>query len=164
MTPTVDQDTDVPVRKSIRVRATPDRAFAVFTTDVDSWWPRTHHIGKAPMKKAVIEGRLQGRCYTEQTDGSECDWGTILLWDPPHRFVMAWQINGDWTYAPDPAAASEVDVRFTAEPGGYTRVDLEHRHFDRHGAGGAAMRSAVDSSNGWTALLDAFAARVEHSS
>jgi len=66
---------DVPVRKSITVAASPERAFAVFTDDMDSWWPREHHIGKAPMQRVLVEGQVGGRCYTEQVDGTECDWG-----------------------------------------------------------------------------------------
>jgi Activator of Hsp90 ATPase homolog 1-like protein len=83
----------LPVRKSITVKASVERAFHVFTEEYDLWWPRTHHIGKSQMKKAIIEGRAGGRCYTEQVDGSECDWGTVLVWEPPRRFVMAWQIH-----------------------------------------------------------------------
>jgi uncharacterized protein YndB with AHSA1/START domain len=151
---------DTPVRRSITVKAGVERAFHVFTEEFDSWWPRSHHIGKIPMKRAIVEGRIGGRCYTEQTDGTESDWGTILAWDPPHRFVIAWQIHGDWTYKPDIAQSSEVEVRFTPEPGGMTRVDLEHRHLDRLGATGSAMRTAVDSPNGWSGLLQLYAARL----
>jgi uncharacterized protein YndB with AHSA1/START domain len=149
------------VRKTITVNASVEHAFKVYTEGYDSWWPRTHHIGKVPMQKAIIETREGGRCYTIQTDGSECDWGRVLVWDPPHRLVLAWQITHEWGYEPDLAKSSEVDIRFTAESGGTTRVDLEHRHFERHGAGGAAMRTAVDSPNGWGGLLELFAARVE---
>jgi len=150
-----------PVRKSIIVRASVERAFRVFTEGIDSWWPRGHHIGKSPMTKAILEGRPGGRCYSEQADGTECDWGTILVWEPPLRFVMAWQVSPAWTYEPDLAKSSEVEVRFTAEPDGATRVDLEHRYFERHGAGVEAMRAAIDSPNGWTGLLDLFRGRAE---
>lgn len=150
-----------PVRKSVTVKASVERAFEVFTSDFDSWWPRTHHIGKTPMTRGILEGRAGGRCYTEHVDGSECDWGTVTAWEPPRRVVLAWQIHGDWTYAPDPAEGSEVEVRFTPEPGGMTRVDLEHRHLERHGAGAAAMRTAVDGSGGWTAILKLYVERVE---
>jgi uncharacterized protein YndB with AHSA1/START domain len=143
------------------VKASVERAFYVFTAEYDSWWPRTHHIGKSPMKKAIIEGRAGGRCYTEQEDGTECDWGTILLWEPPHRFVMAWQITHEWDYEPDLAKSSEVEVRFTPEGKGSTRVDVEHRYFERHGEGAASMRNAVDSSGGWGMLLELFAKRIE---
>jgi uncharacterized protein YndB with AHSA1/START domain len=158
---TVTDVTHVPVRKSIVVDASPERAFDVFTAGYDTWWPRSHHIGKSPMKKAIIEGRVGGRCYTEQEDGSECDWGRILVWEPPHRLVLAWQITHEWGYQPDLAQSSEVEVRFNPEPNGRTRVDLEHRHLERHGAGGAAMRTAVDSPNGWGGLLDLFRQTVE---
>ncbi|MDP9119895.1 MAG: SRPBCC family protein [Acidobacteriota bacterium] len=154
----------VPVRKSVTVKAGPERAFQVFTEGIDTWWPRAHHIGKAPMKKVLLEGRAGGRCYTEQTDDTESDWGQVLVWEPPRRVVIAWQIGSQWQYEPDVAKSSEVEVRFTPEPGGGTRVDLEHRHFERLGGGGDGMRTAVDSPDGWSVSLQAFAARVEASS
>lgn len=161
MTPTLDHTPDAPVRKSITVKATVEHAFHVFTTGFDSWWPRSHHIGNAPMKKAVIEGFVGGRCYNEQTDGTECPWGQILVWDPPQRFVLAWQITPQWQFEPDLVRCSEVEVRFTADAGGRTRVELEHRHFRRHGAGGDEMRTAVDSPNGWADLMKLYAEAAE---
>jgi uncharacterized protein YndB with AHSA1/START domain len=163
MTTTMDRTTDVPVRKSITVKAGPERAFQVFTDELDTWWPRSHHIGKVPMRKAIVQGAVGGRCYSEQTDGTECDWGTVVVWDPPRRLVLAWQINGQWQYEPDLAKSSEVEVRFTPESDGSTRVDLEHRYLHRHGPDAAAMRTAVDAPNGWSGLLALFAAQVEQS-
>ncbi len=93
MTDATEYPTDIPVRKSVTVKASAEHAFRVFTNGIDSWWPRSHHIGNSPMRKAIIEGRRGGRCYSEQTDGSECDWGQVLVWEPPRRFVMAWQIS-----------------------------------------------------------------------
>jgi hypothetical protein len=161
MTTAIEPMAGEPVRKSITVRANADHAFRVFTEGFDSWWPRGHHIGKSPLKKAIIEGKAGGRCYSEQMDGTECDWGRILVWDPPRRFVMAWQITLAWQYEPDLAKSSEVEVRFTAEPDGSTRVDLEHRYFERHGAGFETMRTSVDSPNGWNGLLNLFRERAE---
>ena len=149
------------VRKSITVKASAEHAFRVFTEGIDTWWPRTHHIGKVPMKKTIIEGRAGGRCYSEQTDGSECDWGSILAWDPPRRFVMAWQINGAWQYEPEIAKSSEVEVIFTPEADGSTRVDLEHRHFERMGEGGEKMRAGVDGPGAWGDILVLFQKRAE---
>jgi uncharacterized protein YndB with AHSA1/START domain len=154
----------IPVHKSIRVRANAERAFRVYTEGLDSWWPRTHHIGNAPLEKVVLEGRVGGRCYGKQTDGTECDWGTVLEWDPPRRFVMAWQITPTWQYEPELANASEVEVQFTPEDGGYTRVDLEHRYFERHGTGAETVRAAVDDPKGWSGLLRLFQGRVEQTS
>jgi len=160
MTSSTDPSVAAPVRKTITVKANAERAFRVFTEGLDTWWPRTHHIGKSPMKKAIIEGKTGGRCYTEQEDGTDCDWGQVLVWDPPRRFVFAWQITHEWGYQPDLAQSSEVEIRFTSE-GAQTRVDLEHRHLERHGAGGAAMRTAIDSPNGWGGLLQLFSAQID---
>jgi uncharacterized protein YndB with AHSA1/START domain len=152
--------TDTPVRKSVTVQASPDRAFHVFTAELDSWWPRTHHIGKSPMTKALIEGHPGGRCYSEQADGTECDWGSILVWEPPHRFVMAWRITPQWQFEADLAKSSEVEVTFTPQPDGSTRVDLEHRFFSRIGTGGDNMRTQVDSPGGWGMLMQLYAKRI----
>ena len=165
MTSIPDQKTtDAPVRKSIVVKADVERAFRLWTEGVDEWWPRTHHIGKAPMKKIFIEGRPGGRCYSEQTDGTECDWGSVLVWEPPRRLVLAWQITHSWGYEPDLAKSSEVEVCFTPEKDGSTRVDLEHRLFQQHGPGFEAIRSAVDAEGGWSGVLRLFAAKAEERS
>jgi uncharacterized protein YndB with AHSA1/START domain len=158
---TVIDATDVPVRKTITVNVSTERAFNVFTEGFDSWWPRTHHIGKGALQKAVIETRLGGRCYGREADGTECPWGTVLVWEPPRRFVIAWQITHEWGYQPDLEKASEVEVRFTSEPGGGTRVDLEHRHFNRMGPGGDSMRVGVNAEGGWGSLLAAYKETVE---
>lgn len=160
MTAMAEQSTVAPVRKSTTVKATPEHAFRVFTDGFDSWWPRSHHIGKSPMKRAIVESRAGGRCYTEQEDGTECDWGKVLAWDPPRRLVVAWQITHEWGFQPDLARSSEVEIRFTPLGDGTTRVDLEHRYFERHGAGGPSMRLSVDSPNGWGDLLAMYAARA----
>ncbi len=161
MMPKMEQQPDTPVRKSVTVRAGAERAFRVFTDGVDTWWPRGHHIGSAPAKKFIIEGRADGRCYTEQTDGAECDWGRVLVWEPPRRFVMAWQITPAWQYEPDLAKSSEVEVSFTPQRDGTTRVDIEHRNFERHGEGAAMMRTLMDAPNAWSGLLSIFQTTVE---
>jgi len=161
MTGTTEAAIVAPVQKSVTVKASVERAFRVFTEEFDSWWPRTHHIGKSPMTRGIVEGHTGGRCYSLQEDGTECDWGQILVWEPPHRLVLAWQITHEWGYEPDLARSSEVEIRFTPTPDGGTRVDLEHRHLERLGAGGASMRTAVDSEGGWGSLLKLYAARVE---
>ena len=152
---------EISVRKSVTVKASAERAFQVFTEGFDTWWPRSHHIGNSPMKKAIIEGFPGGRCYSEQMDGTDCPWGEVLVWEPPQRFVFAWQINPAWQFEADLAQSSEVEVSFTAEPDGMTRVDLEHRNFERHGAGGEAMRTSVDGAMGWGELLQIYRGRAE---
>ena len=150
----------LPVRKSVVVRASIEDAFEVFTDGVDTWWPRTHHIGKVPMRRNVIEGRPGGRCYSEHVDGTECDWGRVLEWHPPRRLLIAWQVTHDWGHQPDLAKCSEVEVRFTAT-GATTRVDVEHRFLERHGPGAESMRNSVDAPNGWTHVLSQYDERLQ---
>jgi uncharacterized protein YndB with AHSA1/START domain len=154
----VIETTSSPVRKTINVNTSVERAFHVFTEGFDTWWPRSHSIGQSALQKAVIESKSGGRCYQQSVDGTECEWGRILVWEPPRRFVLAWQLNAAWEYDPDMAKASEVEINFTPEPDGSTRVDLEHRHFDRHGAGAPVVRAGVDSPEGWGGLLQMYAA------
>jgi uncharacterized protein YndB with AHSA1/START domain len=157
----IGMSTTTPVRKEIRVRANTARAFKVFTEGLDSWWPKTHHIGSSPMTRAIIEGRVGGRCYSEQEDGTECAWGQILTWEPPTRFVMAWQVTPGWQFEPDLARSSEVEVRFTPGADDSTLVELEHRYFERHGEGGDGMRNQVDQPGGWGGLMELYRAALE---
>jgi len=145
-----------PVVKRVHVRANAARAFQVFTEGIDSWWPRTHHIGSSPMTRAVIEGHLGGRCYSDQEDGTQCPWGQVTLWDPPARFILSWQVTHDWHFEPDLGKCSEVEVTFTPHPDGSTDVVLEHRNFERHGAGGANMRAQVNQDGGWNGLMQLY--------
>lgn len=144
-----------PVRKSVYVNADPTRAFEVFTAGFNRWWPRSHSIGRSPMASAVIEPEVGGRWYERGEDGSECQWGEVLVWEPPTRLVLAWQINAQWTYDQD--LVTEVEVRFTTDGAG-TRVDLEHRHLERFGEAADGVRAQFDSEGGWTGLLEKFAA------
>jgi hypothetical protein len=161
MTTMAAATTDTPVRRSVTVKTGVEHAFHVFTEGFDSWWPRAHHIGTSPMKRGVIEPFVGGRLYSEQVDGTDCPWGQVTTWDPPRRFVFAWQITHEWGFEPDLTRASEVEVQFTPQPDGSTRVDLEHRHFNRMGPGGDEMRTAVGGDGGWGGLLKMFADKAE---
>jgi uncharacterized protein YndB with AHSA1/START domain len=150
--------TIAPVRKTIRVKASAAHAFEVFTSGLDRWWPRNHGIGNTPMKAAVMEPRLGGRWYELGEDGSQATVGKIIVWEPPQRFVMTWDINSQWK--PDTTVSSEVEVRFIADGANETRVELEHRKFEQMGAEpGAKMRKDVDG--GWPGMLERFKAHVE---
>lgn len=144
-----------PVRKEVVVAATAERAFQVFTDGVDRWWPRQHHIGDSPLKRAVIEPGVGGRWYGLSVDGTECMVGKVLAWDPPQRLVLAWQITSDWKY--DPAFLTEVEVTFTVEGPKTTRVVLEHRDLDRYGLAAPTFRNSIDSTGGWGLILQSFA-------
>jgi uncharacterized protein YndB with AHSA1/START domain len=145
----------------VTLKTNAEHAFRVFTEGFDSWWPRTHHIGKSPMTRAVIEPFEGGQMYSEQVNGTNCPWGQVTTWDPPRRFIFAWQITHEWGYEPDLSKSSEVEVSFTPQADGSTRVDLEHRYFERMGAGADDMRKGVGGEGGWGGLLKLFAAKAE---
>jgi uncharacterized protein YndB with AHSA1/START domain len=151
------EQTTVAVRRSVTVDAPPERAFDVFTYGFSTWWPlETHHIGAAKAAEGVMEPRAGGRWYERDADGNECDWGYVTAFEPPHRVLLAWHLTPDFTYDPDPAKATEVEVTFTAVEGG-TLVELEHRGFEKHGETGAKMADAVSAQGGWGELLELFA-------
>jgi uncharacterized protein YndB with AHSA1/START domain len=148
------------VRSSIVVDVPVDRAFAVFTEDIGSWWPPEHHLLEAGLADMVFEPRVGGHVFDRGVDGSECRWARVLAFEPPHRLVISWDINLQWQLEPDPDRTSEVEVRFWSEGPEQTRVELEHRNLDRHGDGWEQMHGAVGSPNGWDHGLQNFAARL----
>jgi len=124
------------------------------------WWPAEHHILEGELGEMVVERRAGGRMYDRGVDGTECTWGRVLAYEPPDRFVFSWNISLRWQIETDPQRCSEVEVRFVADGDARTRVELEHRHLERHGDGWEAMRDAVGSPDGWGKGLRQFAAYV----
>lgn len=148
------------VRKQLLVAAPQAIAFRVFTEQIGSWWPLAHYkIGKVAAVDAVIEPSVGGRWYERGEDGSTCQWGSVLVWEPPSRIVLSWDITADWQY--DAALKTEVEVRFVREGAGRTRVELEHRKLDRFGARRDEMRRIFDTEGDWGRLLAGFAAVAE---
>jgi uncharacterized protein YndB with AHSA1/START domain len=148
-----------PVRKSVRVGAPPERAFAIFTDGMGRWWPKSHHIGAADLEALVIEPKAGGRWYERGVDGSECEVGKVLVFEPPTRLVLAWQLNADWKF--DPGLITEVEVRFMADGANATRVELEHRNLERYGERADVFRTTIDSPQGWGGLLQLFKQTAE---
>ena len=147
--------TIAPVRYTATVPISAQRAFTLFTEGFNTWWIG-HHIGEAELAEAVIEPRVGGRWYERGVDGTECDWGKVLVYEPPGRLVMTWQLNSQFQYDPDLSHASEVEVRFT-EADGQTIVDFEHRYIERLGAGAEDLARSVASGGGWPGILDLYA-------
>lgn len=143
-----------PVRKTIRVSASPARAFDVFTAGMGRWWRPEHHIAPTPFAEIVVEPKAGGRWFERDKDGAECEWGKILVWEPPERVVFAWQLDASWKYDAD--FITELEMRFIAEGDG-TRVELEHRNIDRFGERAAAVRASLDSMEGWNGALAKYA-------
>jgi uncharacterized protein YndB with AHSA1/START domain len=151
------QQTGLAVRQSVVVPIPQERAFEVFTARLADWWPlESHVIGRKPVVAAVIEPREGGRWFERSDDGSESDWGRVLVWEPPGRVVLSWEISADWQA--DTSIDTEVEVRFTPEDDRSTRVDLEHRGLDSFGERAPEMRDTFESGGGWPLLLGRFAA------
>jgi uncharacterized protein YndB with AHSA1/START domain len=136
------------IHKSVTVKAAVEEAFKAFTDEITTWWPlATHSYGGEKATEAVFEGRNGGRVYERRQDGTEADWGEVIAWEPPERFVLEWKI-----------VPSEVEVRFSYESEGVTRVDLEHRGWDR--AGENAEQKRENYARGWEAVLGTFASKT----
>jgi len=144
------------IRSEVVVEAPADRAFRVFTEKMETWWPASHHIGKVPFKTIVLDRRANGRWAEIGDDGSECDWGRVLVWDPPKRVVLGWQLTAEWQY--DANFVTEVEINFTPMDAGKTRVELEHRNLERFGKNAEAFAKSISSEGGWPLILNSFAA------
>ena len=139
------------IRHDVLVDAPPQVAFDAFL-ELDRIKPREHNLLPVPIAETVVEPRVGGGIIDRGADGSECQWGTVLAFDPPHRFTFSWNIGPDWQLQGDPDRVSEVEVSFAPEGEG-TRVALVHRNLERHGAGWESVRDGVDGAGGWPLYL-----------
>ena len=145
------------VNRHVVVNATPIEAFAAFTERFGDFKPKEHNLLGVDVVDTVFEPRVGGNIYDRGADGSECRWARILAYDPPARVVFSWDIGPPWQVETDPELTSEVEVRFLAESDGRTRVELEHRHIDRHGPGWEGVAFGVSDEQGWPLYLDRYA-------
>ena len=152
------QVADVVVRRQIVVQAPIEQAFTTFTERFGDFKPPEHNLLRVPIAETVFEPKAGGHITDRGVDGSECRWARVLAYEPPDRVVFSWDISPQWQVETDPGNASEVEVQFVAETPQRTRVELEHRHLDRHGPGWEAVRDGVGHEQGWTLYLTRYAA------
>jgi DNA-binding transcriptional ArsR family regulator/uncharacterized protein YndB with AHSA1/START domain len=151
---------EISVVKSVTVEAPLSTAFRVFT-EQHRWWPvATHHLAEPAGDAVVLEPFVGGRWFERAADGTECEWGRVLAWEPPHRLLLTWQIGPGWSYEPDPGQGSQIEVTFTAESAGQTRVDFAHRHLERYGADAERMQAVLDGPGGAVGVVTAYAAAM----
>ena len=146
------------VRRAIVVAAPIERAFTAFTERFGDFKPPEHNLLAAPIAQTTFEPRVGGHIVDRAADGSECRWARILAFEPPARVVFSWDISPQWQIETDPDNTSEVEVTFIAETPQRTRVELEHRHLDRHGPGWQAVSEGVGHDEGWPLYLTRYAA------
>lgn len=158
------QTADTVVRRQIVVEAPIERAFAVFTERFGDFKPPEHNLLGVAIAETVFEPRIGGHIYDRGVDGSECRWARVLAYEPPDRVVFSWDISPQWQVETEPDNTSEVEVTFVAESPQRTRVELEHRHIDRHGLGWQAVSDGVAHDEGWALYLDRYAALVTQGS
>lgn len=145
-----------PIRKSVVVNAAMNRAFTLFIDRFDVIKPREHNLLSVPIAKTVFEPRVGGHIYDVGTDGSRCNWARVLVFEPPTRVVFSWDIGPTWQVESDPDRTSEVEIRFIADGEDRTRVELEHRHLERHGEGWRSVADGVGGDAGWPLYLDRY--------
>jgi uncharacterized protein YndB with AHSA1/START domain len=148
---------DAVVRHQIVVPASIDQAFAVFVERFGDFKPPEHNLLGAEITETRFEPKVGGHIYDRAADGSECRWARILAYEPPERVVFSWDISPQWQLDADERNASEVEVRFIAEAPERTRLELEHRHLDRHGSGWESLQEGVDGEGGWPLYLARYA-------
>jgi uncharacterized protein YndB with AHSA1/START domain len=144
------------VHTSIVVDAPIERAFTIFTEQFGRFKPPEHNLLGVEIAETVFEPRVGGALYDRGVDGSECRWARVLAFEAPYRLVLSWDISPQWQLEADENNASEVEVLFVAESPERTRLELEHRHLDRHGPGWESLRDGVDGDGGWPLYLARF--------
>ncbi|KXO98746.1 SRPBCC family protein [Tsukamurella pseudospumae] len=154
--------TDTTVRTDIAVDVPLDYAYRIFTERFDEIKPREHNLLAVPIERTVLEPHVGGTIYDVGTDGSICTWARVLAVDPPNSLTISWDISPQWRIEDDLARTSEVEIRFTAESATRTRVQVEHRHLDRHGEGWEQAAAGIGGPNGWPVYLDRFRSVAEH--
>src|SRR2546421_11599023 len=126
------------------------RSSAASVRWTSSWWPVSHTVTAEPGLQVVIEGRPGGRIFERTPSGREVNWGEVTVWEPPRRLCYLWHIRADR------ADATEVEIRFHDRGMGSTRVEIEHRGWERLGSRGGSWRDTDQA--GWNGVLPVFVA------
>jgi uncharacterized protein YndB with AHSA1/START domain len=138
------------VRHAVHISSAPSSAFERFTAGIGTWWPLDRFsYGGSRASGIYLEATTGGRFYERFTDGDELQVGEVLASDPPNRILFTWQAPG-WQ------ANTEIEVTFTPTASGGTRVEVEHRGFERLGPDGDTFGQQFDG--GWPGVLTAYAA------
>ena len=141
-----------PLRMSFDVACSAEHAFTVWTSEIGTWWPHDHTVTGRGDLVVFLEGGVGGRIYERTADGVEHDWGEVTVWEPPTQLAYLWHIRSDR------ADATEVEIRFLAQGAAATRIEIEHRGWERLGSAGDSMRDR--NRAGWETLLPHFQAAI----
>jgi hypothetical protein len=134
-----------PLTLSFELACSADHAFEVWTSKIAAWWPSDHTVSGEPGLAVILEPGVGGRVYERTPAGTEHDWGEVTVWEPPTRLGYLWHLRRDR------ADATEVEIRFIARDAAATRVEIEHRGWERLGAAGPDWRDR--NRAGWQTLI-----------
>lgn len=137
---------------SFEVGCPVDHAFDVWTSKIARWWPADHSVSGENGMQVVLEGRPGGRIFERTSSGTEHEWGEVVVWEPPSRLAYLWHLRRDR------ADATEVEISFIDQGDETTRVEIEHRGWERLGAQGEIWRNA--NRAGWSTLLPHYVAAI----
>ena len=147
------------IRREFSLGVSAEQAFDIFVNKLSSWWPAEYTWAQDKLEAIAIEPYEGGRCFEVSEDGFRCDWGTVVKIDPPKQVIFKWQISPQRVPVPDPEKASDVELRFSAN-GAVTRLEFEHRDFDRHGEGYEDYQTVMDSEQGWDYILGCYSSAL----
>jgi uncharacterized protein YndB with AHSA1/START domain len=148
----VSEDPAPPLTMAFDVACGVEHAFRVWTSAIGSWWPVDHTVTGAAGVAVVLQPGVGGRIFERTTEGVEHDWGEVTVWEPPTRLSYLWHIGSDRE------GATEVEIHFLPR-GEATRVEIEHRGWERLGRAGAERKA--QNMGGWEALIPHYRAAVE---
>jgi uncharacterized protein YndB with AHSA1/START domain len=134
-----------PIQISFDVDCPVAHAFEVWTERIANWWPRSHTVSAEAGTDVVPERHVGGRIYERTKGGNEHEWGEVTAFEPPRRLSYLWHIRRDR------ADATEVQISFTSVDASTTRVEIEHRGWERLGAQAESWRDRNCAA--WDTLL-----------
>ncbi|MGO8886888.1 MAG: SRPBCC domain-containing protein [Streptosporangiaceae bacterium] len=140
-----------PLRMSFDVACSVEHAFTVWTSKIGTWWPADHTVSGRP-DLVVLQGGVGGRIYERTREGTEHDWGQVTVWKPPRLLAYLWHLGRE------PAEATEVEIRFVPRGAGATRIEIEHRGWERLGLSAGPWRDR--NRMGWQTLMPHFLAEI----
>lgn len=145
---------------SLRVAASPARAFEAFTAEIGQWWRPNDLFAFTPREPGVLSFEGAERLIETRAGGKVFEIGRVTVWDPPRRLVFGWR---QAAFTPD--MATRVEVAF--EPvGAETRVTVVHTGWDSVPADHVARHRFPDAvflqrhADWWRSLLGALKAHV----
>lgn len=141
-----------PIQKTLTVPLSASEAFALFTKDIDTWWPKASHSVTGDRAKLKFSDHKDGEITEEGDDGTIAVWGKLIAYDPGKYLAFSWYPGRT------EKEATVVTVTFTETADG-TRCDLTHGGFDILGETADAVSTSY--LKGWDMVLGCYASAAK---